>query len=219
MTVAVDERVSAVADLVLACLDAACDALIAEEGAFCALDRAIGDGDHGTNLSRAARALQEAHGEMAALPPAAMLELAGTIVVMRVGGASGPLYGSLLMAIGRAWAEPATLPGVAAALAEGVAAVGRRGKAEVGAKTMLDVLSPAANALRAAANGAPAVALVEMVSAAEAGLESTRPIRATRGRAAFVGQRAIGHLDPGAASACLCIRAVARTVTERLEAR
>lgn len=208
---------AAAGDLLLACIAAACEALLAEEEALCALDRAIGDGDHGTNVARAAHALLAARDELAALSPAVAIERAGTIVAMRIGGASGPLYGSLLMAMGRAWREPPSLATIAAAFDDGVAAVARRGRAATGAKTMLDVLSPAAAALRSGTDDDVAGTMALMVAAADAGLEATRPLQATRGRAAFVGARAIGHVDPGAASARLCIHAVAQAVAGREE--
>ncbi len=100
-----------------------------------------------------------------------------------------------------------------------MAAVGRRGKSTRGEKTILDVLIPGAEALRAAASGRTSAALAAMLAAADAGLEATRPLRATKGRAAYVGERAVGHYDPGAASARLCLHAVAGAVLRNLDAR
>jgi dihydroxyacetone kinase-like protein len=132
-------------------------------------------------------------------------------LVMKVGGASGPLYGSLLMSMGKAAAEPpANAQELAAIWAEGIEAVKRRGKSDVGAKTMLDVLVPALDALRAAAGDglAPGDIIARVRAAAEKGLAATKDMRATKGRASYLGERSIGHLDPGAQSSALLIGAV-----------
>lgn len=198
------------------CLHAVCGTLQVNEAELSALDRAIGDGDHGANLGRAANALLEAGNELAALPVPQALERAGMLVVTSVGGASGPLYGSMLMALGRAWPSPVTAATIGDALEQAVEAVGRRGRSTVGEKTMLDVLVPAARAFRAsAASEDLGTSLQAMLDAADAGLDATRPLRATKGRAMYVGERAVGHLDPGAASARLCLHAVARALGER----
>ena len=119
-----------------------CNDLLRSEASLSALDRAIGDGDHGANLARGARAILAAEVELRALPAAQALESAGTLVVTHVGGASGPLYGSLLLAMARSWPSDTSAASIAAALADGVAAVGRRGRSTVGEKTILDVLIP-----------------------------------------------------------------------------
>ncbi len=192
------------------CLHAVCGALQASEAELSALDRAIGDGDHGANLNRAAQALIEASEELSALPVSLALERAGMLVVTSVGGASGPLYGSMLIALGRAWPALRSAETVADALDQAVDAVRKRGRSTVGEKTMLDVLVPAVRAFRlSAASGDLGEALQSMLSAADSGLAATKPLRATKGRAAYVGERAIGHVDPGAASARLCLHAVA----------
>lgn len=168
-----------------------------------ALDQAIGDGDHGANMARGFAAVAAAADEIAALDFGAALNKAGMTLVMTVGGASGPLYGSLLMGIGKAApACPADAAAAAALFAAGIDAVKARGKAEAGAKTMLDVLVPAQAAL--ATDGTTAATR----AAAEAGLEATRAMRATKGRAAFLGERSVGHLDPGARSSALLIGVV-----------
>lgn len=197
------------------CLRIVCAALQTNEAELSALDRAIGDGDHGANLNRAAHALLEAAEELSALPVSQALERAGMLVVTSVGGASGPLYGSLLISLGRAWPAPATAEAVGGALEQAVDAVSRRGRSTVGEKTMLDVLVPAVRAFRSSApSGDIEEMLQSMLSAADAGLASTKPLRATKGRAAYVGERAIGHVDPGAASARLCLHAVASALLE-----
>jgi phosphoenolpyruvate---glycerone phosphotransferase subunit DhaL len=197
--------------LLWACMHEVCNDLLRSEASLSALDRAIGDGDHGANLARGARAILAAEAELRALPAAQALENAGTLVVTHVGGASGPLYGSLLLAMARSWPSHISATSVAAALADGVAAVGKRGRSTIGEKTILDVLIPASDALRASADSrTPADATTAMLNAADAGLEATRALRASKGRAAYVGERSIGHYDPGAASARLCLHAIAR---------
>ncbi len=178
-----------------------------------ALDQAIGDGDHGLNMKRGFDAVAEGLGGLAVLPLSEALQKVGLTLVMKVGGASGPLYGSLFMAMGKAVAgDPVQLDQVAAMLAEGVAAVKKRGKSDAGEKTMLDVLVPVSEALRQAA-GEPVAALVGHVrQAADAGLERTRNMQATKGRASFLRERSVGHLDPGARSSQLLVHAVCGVV-------
>jgi dihydroxyacetone kinase-like protein len=125
----------------------------------------------------------------------AALQKAGMILVMKVGGASGPLYGSLLIGMGKAAPEPAAM------LTAGVEAVKARGRSDAGMKTMLDVLVPVEAALAAGE-------LAGLRTSADRGLEATREMRATKGRAAFLGERSVGHLDPGARSAALLVHAV-----------
>lgn len=176
------------------------------------LDQAIGDGDHGINMKRGFDAVAEA-AEIRTLPLGDALQKLGMTLVMKVGGASGPLYGSLFMAMGKAVAgNPTGHDQVAAMLAEGVAAVKKRGKSEAGEKTMLDVLVPVANAVRDGGAGTIGEVLAQARAAADKGLESTRNIRATKGRASFLGERSIGHLDPGARSSQLLIHAVCGVV-------
>ena len=196
-------------------LDRVCAMLLAEEARFNALDRAIGDGDHGHNLSRAARGLAEIRDEIARMPIDEMMMQAGKCVVMSVGGASGPLYGTLLLEIGKTLPLLPERADWAEAFTAGVAAVGRRGRSAEGDKTMLDVLSPAAAAFEQD-QGDLASAISAMVEAAKTGLEKARPLRAARGRAAFVGERSEGHDDPGAVSSLMCITTVAEALQERI---
>ena len=184
---------------ILALIDAAVEAIAANADELTRLDQAIGDGDHGSNMVRGFQAIAAQREALAEQEPGDALQKAGMILVTTVGGASGPLYGSLLMGIGK---------GLKAgkdhveAIAEGVETVKKRGKSDVGAKTMLDVLVPTLEALRQGA--APA----ELREVATASREATKPMLATRGRASFLGERSIGHYDPGATSACLLIHAV-----------
>jgi len=183
---------------------AKCQALMAAHAEeLTALDQAIGDGDHGLNMTRGFDAILAAADEIAAMPFGAALQKAGMTLVMNVGGASGPLYGSLLMGMGKASAEaPRDGAGVAAMFGEGIEAVKKRGKSEAGAKTMLDVLVPVHAVI---ANGG---GIAEVRATAEESLAATKDMLATKGRAAFLGERSIGHLDPGARSSALLINAV-----------
>ena len=173
------------------------------EAELTALDQAIGDGDHGTNLRRGFDAVAAEAEAIAALPFGPGLHKAGMTLVMKIGGASGPLYGSALMAMGKAAdTVPTDAAGAGALLGAGVAAIKARGRSDVGAKTMLDVLAPVQAALSRGAGCA------EVRAVADASLEATRPMQATKGRAAFLGARSVGHLDPGARSSALIVHAV-----------
>lgn len=176
------------------------------------LDQAIGDGDHGTNMQRGFDAIEAAADDIAVLQLGPALQKAGMTLVTTVGGASGPLYGSLLMSMGKAAAQgaPADRAAVAAMFSEGVEAVKRRGKSDAGCKTMLEVLIPVLDAL----NGGDGDALAVARQAADDGLESTRDMLATKGRASFLGKRSIGHLDPGARSSALLVHVVCDSIEE-----
>jgi phosphoenolpyruvate---glycerone phosphotransferase subunit DhaL len=207
------------ADLVGRVIDAAVAAVRADAERLTALDRAIGDGDHGVNMRRGFEAIAAARDELAGLPPGQALQKAGMALVIKVGGASGPLYGSLLMAMGKAMPEALGEGAeIARALAEGVAAVRKRGRSETGQKTMLDVLVPALRALEAGSAEAlaPRALLDRVRAAAEDGLASTGPMQATAGRASYLGPRSVGHLDPGAASSALLIGAVCDVLADEV---
>ncbi len=190
-------------------LDVLCTLLLGAEDELNGLDRAIGDGDHGGNLARASRSLSELRPELAELSMGEAVTRAGRAVVMSVGGASGPLYGTLLMEMGKALPDEPGPGDWAAAFAAGVDGVARRGRSAEGDKTMLDVLAPASRALSEEASADLHEALAAMRAAAEDGFETSRGLRAKRGRAAYVGERSVGHDDPGARSALLCVGAVA----------
>ncbi len=204
-------------ELVGRLLDASVAVIRAHADQLTALDQAIGDGDHGLNMRRGFDAIAAARDELTALPLGQALQKAGMALVMKVGGASGPLYGSLLMAMGKAAAErQGDGAGVAGLFAEGIEAVKKRGRSDVGQKTMLDVLAPALRALEAgSADGlAPGELLERVRAAAEEGLAATKPMQATTGRASYLGARSIGHLDPGAQSSALLIGAVCDVLAE-----
>jgi len=189
-----------------ALIEAVCAAAATWEAEFTRLDQAIGDGDHGANLKRGARELRRRAPELAGLPPAAAVRAGGMALVLTVGGASGPLYGGFLIAVARAWDDGA---GVVAGLEAGVEAVRRRGRSDAGAKTLLDVLVPVVALAR---EGAGAAALRR---AADEGFEATREMLATRGRAAYLGERSRGHRDPGAASARRFVHAICDVMESR----
>jgi dihydroxyacetone kinase-like protein len=169
------------------------------------LDRAIGDGDHGTNMRRGFEAVLAAVDELAAKNLADSLKGVGTTLVMKVGGASGPLYGTLFLSLGKSLADDVSREQVADAFASAIEAVKARGKSDAGQKTMLDVFLPVLAVLREGGDGLPA----RLKATAKLAAENTVPMRAIRGRASFLGDRSIGHMDPGARSSELIIDAVA----------
>jgi len=179
--------------------------IIAHADELVALDQAIGDGDHGLNMKRGCEAVLAELDKLAAMPLNEALKAAGMALVMKVGGASGPLYGSLFMALGKAL--PAASPdreALTEAFAAAVEAVKARGKSDVGQKTMLDVLVPVLAALR----GKPVDLSARVRDTATQAAAATVPMLATRGRASFLGSRSVGHMDPGARSSELMVLAV-----------
>jgi phosphoenolpyruvate---glycerone phosphotransferase subunit DhaL len=179
------------------------------------LDTAIGDGDHGTNMDRGMRKAVEKVDGTAGDDIGALLKAVGMALVSSVGGAAGPLYGTLFLQMGTSSAgrEELDLGGWAAALEAGVQGVQARGKAEPGDKTMVDALLPAVEALRAAVDDGSGLAdaLRRSADAAEEGVQATIPLEARRGRASYLGPRSVGHQDPGATSAQLLLAVAAST--------
>jgi phosphoenolpyruvate---glycerone phosphotransferase subunit DhaL len=177
------------------------------------LDAAIGDGDHGINMRRGFDAVGKAlAGQGDGLPPGRLLIVAGKTLVSTVGGASGPLWGSALRRAGRALGDVEKFDGhqLADALDAAIAGVIELGAASPGDKTMVDALSPAAKTLREAIDaGKPLDAsLQETAEAARIGAEATVPMQARKGRASYLGERSIGHQDPGATSAAIILAAL-----------
>lgn len=181
------------------------------------LDRAIGDGDHGENMDRGFKAALEALGQAQPGSVAEVLKTVAKTLMSTVGGAAGPLYGTAFLRASKA-AGDGELDGVGAAavIAGALEGIQARGKATTGEKTMVDAWTPALEAARAAAeSGSDAAAVFEAAAAAaEAGAAATEPMRATKGRASYLGERSIGHLDPGAVSTSLILRAAARAAGE-----
>jgi dihydroxyacetone kinase-like protein len=176
------------------------------------LDRQIGDGDHLVNLQRGLAALEKIEDELANLKWSAALMKIGMTLMSTMGGASGSLFGTLFISMAKA-AKDQTLDfnGFAQVFNQGVEAVKQRGKADLGEKTMLDTLIPVANSLITDASNqvALALALANAKTAAITGMQSTKAMIATKGRASFLGERAIGHIDAGARTSQLMICAIA----------
>jgi phosphoenolpyruvate---glycerone phosphotransferase subunit DhaL len=191
-------------------------AVIAEnEAELTRLDSAIGDADHGANMTRGLKAVVAKLDGSAPAGPAALLKQTGMTLVSTVGGASGPLYGTffLRMAAAVGGADALDQAGFAAALRAGVDGVVARGKAEAGDKTMYDALAPAVDALDAALGGEDTSgALQAAADAAAQGRDATTPMQARKGRASYLGERSVGHQDPGATSATLLLQAAADTL-------
>ncbi len=182
------------------------------------LDAAIGDGDHGTNMVRGFEAVVQALGADDGSPPGKLLVLAGRTLVSTVGGASGPLWGSALRSGGRVLGEQTTFEGnqLVEVLSAALASVKDLGTAAVGDKTMVDALEPAVDTLRSRLHDGVALdqALDAAAAAAEAGMRSTVPLQARKGRASYLGERSVGHQDPGATSTALILRALQKAATK-----
>jgi dihydroxyacetone kinase-like protein len=172
------------------------------------LDRVIGDGDHGENLKRGFGFVVSALDESEVDSPAAVLKLVAKTLISKVGGASGPLFGTAFLRAATGL-EEVDGSSVAAALRAALDGVVARGKAEVGDKTMVDALRPAVEAAEAVRDKSVAEVLAAAAAAAEAGAESTIPLVARKGRASYLGDRSAGHLDPGARSTALLLRSLA----------
>jgi dihydroxyacetone kinase-like protein len=177
------------------------------------LDSAIGDADHGVNLNRGFTAVQAALDGFESDEVGAVLVKAGTTLISKVGGASGPLYGSAFRAMGKSLTGPdADAAAVAVALREGLHAIQKLGAAAPGDKTMVDALVPAVEAFDRAAPDGLAAAAAAAADAAEAGAKETTALQARKGRASYLGPRSVGHQDPGATSTALILRALAETL-------
>jgi dihydroxyacetone kinase-like protein len=191
-----------------ALIRAATQTLIDHVDELTELDRAIGDGDHGLNMRRGAQAIQARLDDLAGLSLNEALKAMGMTCMSSIGGSSGPVFGTFLVTLGK---ELPTEPGpadLARAVDLGIKALTRLGKAEIGQKTLLDVLDPVRRVLEA--GGADLVARVRECALASA--TATAQIEATRGRASFLGERARGHVDPGSRSMALIIEAICDTL-------
>jgi len=184
------------------------------------LDAAIGDGDHGTNMRRGFDAVGKAlAGQDNHTPPGRLLIVAGKTLVATVGGASGPLWGSALRRAGRSLGDAETFGAdrLARALDAAIEGVVELGAAAPGDKTMIDALVPATAALHESVQAGVSLeeAVAAAADAAQSGAESTVPMRARKGRASYLGERSIGHQDPGATSAAIILGALSRAVSAR----
>src|SRR5579875_2233631 len=196
------------ADLKAALIRQVAEAVISHADELTALDQAIGDGDHGVNLKRGFEAVLAQLTTLAEKDPGEILKAVGTALVMKVGGASGPLYGTLFMTMGKHLPPKFSLSDLAQAFTAGVEAVKVRGKSDVGQKTMLDVLVPVARTLQESNDDL----LSKLKTVAESSAHATIPMKAVRGRASFLGERSVGHMDPGARSSSLMVLAVVETL-------
>jgi dihydroxyacetone kinase-like protein len=187
-------------------ISVAADTIAAHAEELTALDQAIGDGDHGLNMKRGFEAVRAEADTFATMPLPDALKAIGTKLVMTVGGASGPLFGTLFMAIGKEISAEPDRANLMAAFGKAIEAVAARGKSQVGQKTMLDVLQPVHDALLQGKTGS------EITDAADSAADATVPMKALRGRASFLGDRSIGHMDAGARSTSLLVRAVTEAI-------
>ncbi len=185
-------------------IEAVARTVIAHADELTALDRQIGDGDHGLNMKRGFEAVLAQIDKIAGQPLPDALRAVGMELIMKVGGASGPLYGTLFVTLGKELPAAPTLADLERSFAKAIDAVKARGKSDVGQKTMLDVLAPVQVALSSSGEGLAA----RIVSTAAAAAEATIPMKAVRGRASFLGERSVGHMDPGARSSAIMITAI-----------
>jgi dihydroxyacetone kinase-like protein len=190
----------------------------AERDYLTQLDAAIGDGDHGINMDRGFSAVQKALAEQDTdVPPGRLLIVAGKTLVSSVGGASGPLWGSAFRRAGRTLGDASEWDGaqLLAALEAARDGVVELGAAGPGDKTMVDALTPAVDAMRVELDGGASLtdAVAAAARAAEDGARATVPLQARKGRASYLGERSVGHQDPGATSVALVLQALERAVT------
>jgi dihydroxyacetone kinase-like protein len=202
---------------ILSSVQAVNDAILANESTIESLDREIGDGDHFINIRRGCAVLVAMSEELAPLPPSEVFQRMGMKLMSTIGGASGPLIASFFLAMGRSLKGNATPDGAqfAKAFSEGVTAIQHLGKADLGEKTMLDVLIPSSRLLLAlTGDNATLGQIVEQVKAdAERTMLGTKNTIATKGRAHFLGERALGHIDPGSKTCQVAIWAVCDLLT------
>lgn len=206
------------AGFLLRWLDTATDVIDRESAHLTELDSPIGDADHGSNMRRGFLAARTSIGQEPPDTPGGVLVAVGRQLISTVGGASGPLYGTLLRRAGKELGDESavTAARLRDALRVGTDAVAQLGGAAPGDKTMLDALFPAVDAMTGSldAGGSAAQALSAAASAADEGAQATTPLRARKGRASYLGERSVGHQDPGATSAALLITALADTAAQ-----
>lgn len=201
---------------ILSAAQAIQDTILSHESELESLDREIGDGDHYINMKRGASAITNMQSELAPLTVDVALNKIGMKLLSTIGGASGPLLASFFMGMATVIKENgnASLPTYAKAFAHGVDVIRQRGKADIGEKTMLDVLIPVANQFNAlvTTDASAKEISIALIATAEKGMLATKDLIATKGRAAGLGERAIGHIDPGAKSCQLMITTVCNLI-------
>ena len=185
-------------------IQAVADTIMGHADELTKLDAALGDGDHGLNMKRGFEAVLAKLDDVAAKPLPEAAQEVGRILVMTVGGASGAIFGTAFLGFGKAIPADPKRADLAPALEAAIAATRARGKSDIGQKTMLDVLAPVAAALRSGE--------ADIAGVAERAAEATADMPAVRGRASFLGERSLGHVDAGARSAALIIAAIAASV-------
>jgi dihydroxyacetone kinase-like protein len=204
--------------LARAWLDGAAEAVAARAGELTSLDAAIGDADHGVNMNRGLSAVRAALAAADLGSVAAVFTLAGSTLVAKVGGAAGPLYGSAFRALGKSLpdGDQVDAPALGAGLRAGLEALRKLGGAAPGDKTIVDAYAPAVDAFDAAVrrqggdgDGGLAAAARAAAQAAAEGMRATVPLQARKGRASYLGERSIGHQDPGATSTWLIFQVLA----------
>ena len=180
------------------------------------LDQEIGDGDHIFNIQRGIKESLDLKDELNGQAPNEVLKKIGMKIMTTVGGSSGALFATLLLGMSKKYNdELSDQKNIASMVAEGVEAMKKRGKADLGEKTMLDVLIPVSDELRKLSDQEDVKSIAEKIKVtAEKGMLSTKNIIATKGRASFLGERAKGHIDPGARSSQLAIEAICNTILE-----
>jgi phosphoenolpyruvate---glycerone phosphotransferase subunit DhaL len=205
--------------LIVECIQVVQQAILSNEDQIESLDRAIGDGDHFINVRRGCEVVMAMSDELRSEMPAQAFNKIGMKLLSTIGGASGPLISSLFLAMGKALAgiEQPNRQQFAMAFATGVDAIKQRGKADVGEKTMLDVLIPAARLLQKLTTENASIESIgkQLSEEATVNMLSTKNMIATKGRAHFLGERALGHIDPGCKTCEVVIAAVCRHVMDK----
>ena len=202
-------------------VEAAYEAVLENRAEIEQLDQAIGDGDHIFNLIRGLEAVRASSSTIETQPLADALKSVARKILETVGGSSGPLFSTLILGMSKAApADAITLSDWARMFAEGVSAMAARGKADVGEKTMLDVLIPVSKVFsQLTAQGASQEQVLSAIkSEAERGMLATKDMLATKGRASFLGERAVGHIDPGARSSQIILTALCVLAAQKVEA-
>ena len=191
-------------------LETMAQAVFANSKELTELDSAIGDADHGLNMERGFQAVLADRDNILSKPLPEAINAIGYTLVMKIGGAAGPLYGTLFMTLGKELPDYPTTSDLGRSLTIAGAAVSSRGKAEIGNKTMLDVLLPVAAHI---ASGSATINSVRRLASECA--KATVPMKALRGRASYLGERSIGHMDPGARSCEILIEAICDVLAEK----
>ncbi len=204
---------------VLDAVERVADRMADEKEYLTNLDSAIGDADHGANMNRGFQAVHEKVDEMDDAPPDELVKTVGVTLISEVGGAAGPLYGGSFMTASAELGDGITAESSVAFAEAFLEKLKDRGDAPVGAKTMVDAITPAVHTYKKSIEQddlEPVEALTKAVDACERGVNFTTPIRATKGRASYLGWRSVGHQDPGATSTLFVLEAIQETAVEYL---